>query len=148
MSYATGISMEASHPTASLTSHPYRDKASMHYWSTRSMIHVRLMVPGLSMQRQWYHSAGSGNQQYGCHGNGLAEDCGNYNALEMEMPYPCAKPLMCRLTGNYTELPAVQDHWNYNALEMGVAGLILGLRPVNKRRRYFVTPSLIGWVQT
>ena len=28
------------------------------------------------------------------------------------------------------------------------AGLILGLRPANGRRRYFVTTSLIGWVQT
>ena len=28
------------------------------------------------------------------------------------------------------------------------AGLILGLRPANDRRRYKVTPSLIGWVQT
>ena len=27
------------------------------------------------------------------------------------------------------------------------AGLILGLGPANERRRYFVTPSLIGWVQ-
>ena len=26
-------------------------------------------------------------------------------------------------------------------------GLILGLRPANKRRRYFVTTSLIGWSQ-
>ena len=26
-------------------------------------------------------------------------------------------------------------------------GLILGLRPANERQRYFVTPSLIGWVQ-
>ena len=26
-------------------------------------------------------------------------------------------------------------------------GLILGLRPANERRRYFVTTSLIGWVQ-
>ena len=26
-------------------------------------------------------------------------------------------------------------------------GLILGLCPANERRRYFVTPSLIGWVQ-
>ena len=25
--------------------------------------------------------------------------------------------------------------------------LILGLRPANERRRYFVTTSLIGWVQ-
>ena len=26
--------------------------------------------------------------------------------------------------------------------------LILGLRPANERRRYFVTMSLIGWAQT
>ena len=29
-----------------------------------------------------------------------------------------------------------------------VAGLILGLHPANERRRYKVTPSLIGWAQT
>ena len=29
-----------------------------------------------------------------------------------------------------------------------LAGLILGLRPANERRRYKVTPSLIGWAQT
>ena len=28
-----------------------------------------------------------------------------------------------------------------------VSGLILGLRPANERRRYFVTTSLIGWAQ-
>ena len=28
------------------------------------------------------------------------------------------------------------------------AGLILGLRPANERRRYKVTPSLIGWAHT
>ena len=27
-------------------------------------------------------------------------------------------------------------------------GLILGLRPANERRRYFVTTFLIGWAQT
>ena len=27
-------------------------------------------------------------------------------------------------------------------------GLILGLHPTNERRRYKVTPSLIGWTQT
>ena len=29
-----------------------------------------------------------------------------------------------------------------------VTGLILGLRPADERRRYFVTTSLIGWVQS
>ena len=28
-----------------------------------------------------------------------------------------------------------------------VHGAVLGLRPANERRRYFVTTSLIGWVQ-
>ena len=28
-----------------------------------------------------------------------------------------------------------------------ITGLILGLRPANERRRYFVTTSLIGWAQ-
>ena len=29
----------------------------------------------------------------------------------------------------------------------GKSGLSQGLRPANERRRYFVTTSLIGWVQ-
>ena len=29
-----------------------------------------------------------------------------------------------------------------------MTGLVLGLRPANERRRYFVTTSLIGWEQT
>ena len=29
-----------------------------------------------------------------------------------------------------------------------IAGLILGSCPANERRRYKVTPSLIGWAQT
>ena len=33
--------------------------------------------------------------------------------------------------------------FNYNA-----AALILGMRPANERRRYKITPSLIGWAQT
>ena len=34
-----------------------------------------------------------------------------------------------------------------NPLNKTNAGLLLGLRPANERRRYFVTSSLIGWVQ-
>ena len=36
----------------------------------------------------------------------------------------------------------------YCLVEMVLKGLILGLRPANGRRRYKVTPSLIGWAQT
>ena len=35
------------------------------------------------------------------------------------------------------------DNWH-----RPMAWLILGLRPANERRRYKVTPSLIGWAQT
>ena len=31
--------------------------------------------------------------------------------------------------------------------QSSMKGLILGLRPANERRRYFVTTSLIGWAQ-
>ena len=34
------------------------------------------------------------------------------------------------------------------SMAMGITGLILGLRPANERRRYFLTTSLIGWAQT
>ena len=37
--------------------------------------------------------------------------------------------------------------WGAGIVER-ITGLILGLRPVNERRRYKVTPSLIGWAQT
>ena len=33
-------------------------------------------------------------------------------------------------------------------MAMHATGLILGLRPANERQRYFVTTSLIDWVQT
>ena len=32
--------------------------------------------------------------------------------------------------------------------EYTIPVMILGLHPANERRRYKVTPSLIGWVQT
>ena len=38
-------------------------------------------------------------------------------------------------------------HLNAEA-RLTYTGLILGLRPANERRRYFVTTSLIGWTQT
>ena len=39
---------------------------------------------------------------------------------------------------------AVSDVMHLKAL----SGLILGLRPANERRRYKVTPFLIGWART
>ena len=41
----------------------------------------------------------------------------------------------------------IKFHWNL-LLTMNHPGLILGLHPANKRSRYKVTPSLIGWAQT
>ena len=37
---------------------------------------------------------------------------------------------------------------NEETVENIGTGLILGLHPANEKRRYKVTPSLIGWVQT
>ena len=40
--------------------------------------------------------------------------------------------------------------YNFGAMPVtmiGDTGMILGLRPANERRRYFVTTSLIGWAQ-
>ena len=39
-------------------------------------------------------------------------------------------------------------HHSINTLQNNFKGLILGLRPSNERRRYNVTPPLIGWAQT
>ena len=36
----------------------------------------------------------------------------------------------------------------FTSSEEAIPGLILGMHPVNERRRYKVTPSPIGWVQT
>ena len=67
-------------------------------------------------------------------------------ALNMESSSHSAKILISRLNlfwhvsldNNYM----VECETNiYNT------GLILGLRPANERRRYFVTTSLIGWAQ-
>ena len=42
--------------------------------------------------------------------------------------------------------------WTYMTMSEMIknhySGLILGLHPANERRRYKVTPSLIGWAQT
>ena len=46
-------------------------------------------------------------------------------------------------------LPWVGCDWSSSFYTFpGNTGLILGLRPANERRRYKVTPSLIGWVQS
>ena len=43
---------------------------------------------------------------------------------------------------------AVVSHSAYHRSKYMMIGLILCLHPVNERRRYFVTTSLIGWPQT
>ena len=55
-----------------------------------------------------------------------------------------ATPLLLRdPTGMQSYIPSILA-----ALPMPqYTGLILGLRPANERRRYQVTPSLIGWAQ-
>ena len=55
--------------------------------------------------------------------------------------------------GHQTALSQIWKSWFlvlYENLDSfhGITELILGLRPTNERRRYFVTTSLIGWAQT
>ena len=43
----------------------------------------------------------------------------------------------------------VSSYWILHMAEQGsYSGLILGLCQANERRRYKVTPSIIGWAQT
>ena len=51
-------------------------------------------------------------------------------------PWNCDKKSVCEMAAILSGLRWVNT------------GMILGLRPANERRRYKVTPSLIGWVQT
>ena len=50
--------------------------------------------------------------------------------------------------GGQTEGGEKWKWWETRLLLAYIPGLILGLHPANERRRYKVTPSLIGWVQT
>ena len=50
--------------------------------------------------------------------------------------------IYCKIT--YLKFPQYQPVDNVS----DNAELILGLPPANERRRYKVTPSLIGWAQT
>ena len=50
------------------------------------------------------------------------------------------------IMGESVHSSSLQDT-NASASVLYISGLILGLRPANERRRYFVTMSLIGWAQ-
>ena len=60
--------------------------------------------------------------------------------------FPCDVIVMWNLcwVSDLAENGVIRLH----AFLLGITGLILGLRPANDRRRYKVTPSLIGWAQT
>ena len=54
-----------------------------------------------------------------------------------------------KLTYSIRKLPSDQCEMKSDVVvAIQYTGLILGLRPANERRRYKVTPSLIGWAQT
>ena len=60
-----------------------------------------------------------------------------------------ANPLLDNriLTNDEMGYCPVLDFSGYSLWYCRDVGLILGLRPANERRRYKVTPSLIGWAQ-
>ena len=49
---------------------------------------------------------------------------------------------------DWVECEVVDKVWLFHVPDHMRSGLILGLRSANERRRYKVTPSLIGWAQT
>ena len=58
-------------------------------------------------------------------------------------------PILNRLCGcSFRYPPALANNICYLGGQQPYPGLILGLRSANERRRYTVTPSLIGWAQT
>ena len=58
-------------------------------------------------------------------------------------------PILNRLCGcSFRYPPALANNICYLGEQQPYPGLILGLRSANERRRYNVTPSLIGWAQT
>ena len=63
--------------------------------------------------------------------HGLVQDCSNSNADALDLLQSCTKS-------------SIQKVRRVSCIE---TGLILGLHPANERRRYKVTPSLIGWAQ-
>ena len=96
---------------------------------------------------------------------------GNIDQLSSMMPCCFTRPQGVKICTNglfynkvqnnsmlYTALPilwqVIDQTWNtqkthwFCPSELAISGLILGLRPANERRRYKVTPSLIGWAQT
>ena len=54
------------------------------------------------------------------------------------------RQLTIRLLGYDWDLTRFQSEMYF----LWIAGLVLGLQPANKRRRYKVTPPAIGWAQT
>ena len=50
--------------------------------------------------------------------------------------------------GNFEQHNRINANLLHKSWDLYLAGLILGLRPANERRRYKVTPSLIVWAQT
>ena len=54
------------------------------------------------------------------------------------------RQLTIRLLGYEWDLTRLQSEMYF----LWIAGLVLCLQPANKRRRYKVTPSAIGWAQT
>ena len=56
--------------------------------------------------------------------------------------------IWCHLKRTNLNSSGFYTSWNLKSKMLLGTGLILGLRKANERRRYKVTPSLIGWAQT
>ena len=103
--------------------------------STRVSAHCQTI---LLCRRTWWEKEISSIWIYV---DGLVQYCGNSSVLAMELP------VLCLATDAVNQQQTQRDTVIIISLPHST-GLILGLHPANERRRYKVTLSLTGWVQT
>ena len=78
----------------------------------------------------------------------LAQVMGPYLTRNETLSEPSLAELLTHICFSTFERVHALVHRIWWGCDTQCAGLIVGLRPANERRRYFVTTSLIGWSQT
>ena len=90
------------------------------------------------------------NYNYTYDYNNNNNHCDKYRLFRVELLHRsviCLVQLACGYLRSFNSISGTKDNCDSWPLDSSV-GLILGLRPANERRRYFVTTSLIGWAGT
>ena len=98
------------------------------------------------MTLQWHHASIKSSQ---ARGNLLCVQELDQANKKQNKTYQSSASLA--LSKGNPPVPLIPKSFSCDSMESQewehITGLILGWRPANERRRYFVTMSLIGWVQ-